>query len=308
MRLNRRQFLKLTATAGGLYPFSRLYAEDWEEESPLVAQIRANLTTAFQGRIMALDFRGFNPANDEVFRIQLNASDAYPVASCFKAFLALYYFLNTPQTDWNYTDRETYIYRSAVFSDNLASGVLLNDLARRVPGQGNPIEKFNDFLRLTLGIAAGLHTWKWEGSPTVGMRDRRFAERSVTLRGATYSVDNVFTPADLARGYDVLTRGEYFARVEAMRAAIRATKAVLSIGAANYRSPIERAYAPGYIGKDGVLPTGDLKLGRVVNDAGIIQSGDNHYIIAFMSAGESESTSVGVLREVVNQVKLFEAG
>jgi hypothetical protein len=104
-----------------------------------------------------------------------------------------------------------------------------------------------------------------------------------------------------------VVRGQHFSQIERFRRAARATIGLLSIPADNgYRSPIERVYPDGYMGKDGILPSDNLELGRVVNDAGAITLGGHTYIIAFMSAGESESTAIDVLRGVVRQMDVYE--
>ncbi len=305
MSLNRRKFLKLLAMAvSPVLPFSG----DWERETPLVASIREYLESVFAGLNMALDFRRINGQQDEEFRIQLNAFSLYPVASCFKAFLALDYFLHTPQSEWA-SDQNSTVYRTIVFSDNTLTGVLLDEVAQRIPGRQNAIEKFNDFLHTTVGVTSGLHTWNWPDTPVAGLSDARFAPsetRQVIVDGQLYLVDNVFTVADLARGYDFLVRGQYFAPSPTLHDAIAATIALLSIPAQEYQSPIERAYPAGYMGKDGILPARDVATGRVVNDAGVITVDDSAYIIAFLSAGESESTAITVLREVVGQIERYE--
>jgi len=308
--MNRRRFLRyMGAAAFGIWGAGRTRAYDWSAETPLAASIRRDLETVFGGLSMALDFRCINSHLDEEFRIQINADQLYPVASCFKAFVVLYYFLNMPPEEWDATEY-TPLYRMAVYSDNAATGVVLDNLSRRVSGPENAIEKFNNFLLTTVGIENGLHTWKWEGSPTVGLSDPRFApsfQRVVRVRGIDYQIDNVFTPADLARGYDFITRGEFFTQSSEFREAVRATKALLSISAGDvYRSPIERVYPAGYMGKDGVLPASDVAVGRVIDDAGALKAGENTYLIAFMSAGDSESTAVDVLRAVVRQIDIYE--
>jgi hypothetical protein len=308
--MNRRRFLRfMGAAALGMWGPGRARTYDWSAETPLAASIRRELESVFGGLSMALDFRCINSSLDEEFRIQINADQLYPVASCFKAFLVLYYFLNMPPEEWDMTEY-TPLYRMAVYSDNAATGVVMDNVSRRVTGNENTIEKFNNFLLNTVGIENGLHTWRWEGSPTMGLSDPRFApsfQRVVRVRGIDYQVDNVFTAADLARGYDFLTRGEFFTQSSEFREAVRATKALLSIPAGEaYRSPIERVYPPGYMGKDGVLPAADVAVGRVIDDAGALKAGDDTYLIAFMSAGDSESTAVNVLRAVVQQIDVYE--
>ncbi len=308
MKLNRRQFITLFGGAFLLLQKGPPPHHDWERETPEVAALRTALESAFAGRQMALDFRRFNRSFDELFRIQINALDLFPVASCFKAWLALHYFVHVPPDEWD-TGEYSPVYQMVVNSDNVMTGIVMDAVARRARSRKNAIETFNDFLTQTVGMANGLHTWNWPDSPTVGLTDPRFAPSSarlVRLRSGSYRVDNAFTAADLARGYDFLLRGEHFTRSPELKTAIRATRALLSIRAAEYRSPIERVYADGYIGKDGILPAADISTGHVVNDAGLIPRGDYHYIIAFMSAGQSEPTALSVLETVINQMVSFD--
>lgn len=285
---------------------------DWDTETPLAAQIRLYLEGVLADQKMALDFRRINGQHDEEFRIQINAFNYFPVASCFKAWIALYYYLNTPRQAWDDAEGSA-LYSTVVFSNNTQTGFVLDDVRDRARGSKNAVEKFNDFLKLTVGMNSGLYSWNWEGSPTVDFFDERFTpsfERPVTLNGESYLVDNVFTAADLAHGYDVLTRGPYFARDAQLREALLAADNLLAVRAPDYRSPIEYVFSEGYMGKDGVLPESDLPagIGRVVNDAGVLPVGDARYIIAFMSAGESETTVRNVLQEVVNQIQVYENG
>lgn len=303
----RRQFLRRVGALA--LPFW-LPLNDWESESPAAARIHQNLNDLFDGLNMALDFRCIDTAADytENFRIQIRADQLYPVASCFKAFAVLYYFMNTPPDEWIY-DEYSVVYQMAVLSDNAATGLLLDNVARRLSGPENAIEKFNDFLRLTVGLSSGLHTWNWEGTPTAGLSDPRYApsrERLVWVNDTAFQVDNVFTAADLARGHDFITRGEFFTRSDEFREAVRMTKALLSIPLEKYESPIERVFEPGYTGKDGILPAADVATGRVINDAGALHVGNHIYIVAFMSAGESETTAINVLGEVINQINIYE--
>jgi hypothetical protein len=286
-------------------------AQDWEVESPVVTRIREHLEWVIGGWTMALDFRGFDPAYNEWFRIQINADRLMPVASCFKAFVVPYYFLHTPPAEWRY-DENSALYSMAVHSGNAVTGVVLDNVARRIPGSDNAIVKFNNFLR-QMGLANGLHTWNWEGSPTAGLSDPRYAPsavngRVVRVRDQIFQVDNVFTAADLARGHDYITRGRYFTSSAEVREVLRVTQELLSVPstATGYRSPIERVFPPGYTGKDGVLPASDIQTGRVIADAGALHVGDHTYIVAFMSAGESESVALDVLREVVGQIGVYE--
>lgn len=270
--------------------------------------MREYLESVIGGLNMALDFRCIRNNIDEKFRIQINAFHLMPVASCFKAWAVLYYFLHTP-ADMRDTTEFSPLYQMAVNSSNVDTGIVLFDVAKRVSGRGNAIEKFNDFLTIRIGMANGLHSWNWPDSPTAGLTDPRFApggERLVYFAGQGYRIDNAFWAADLARGYDFLIRGETFSKSATLKAAIQATRELLSIQANTYRSPIERASKGSYIGKDGILPSSDTPIGRVVDDAGVIIIGSRTYLISFMSAGESESTALSVLGEVIQQMNEYE--
>ena len=129
----------------------------------------------------------------------------------------------------------------------------------------------------------------------------------MNARGIPYPVINAITANDLGRGYDILTRGDSFTVFPEVRDAIQATRALLSIPATDYRSPIERVYPAGYMGKDGVLPTGDVGAGRILDDAGVIRFNNSSYIISFLSAGESETVVLNVLGQVIQQVGLYES-
>lgn len=314
--MNRRQFLKLLG-GSALYALispldtgGRMAAQAWQQPTQAALHIQRNLQALLGPWDMALDFRCLDEAHNEQFRIQIRADALFPVASCFKAFVALYYYLNTPQEDWD-DSPPTPLFRMVVNSDNGATGVVLANVAQRVPGTDNPIVKFNDFLQTVMGIPNGLHTWNWPGSPTVDFSDPRFMPsantgRLVYLKTGAHFVDNVMTPADLVRGHDVITRGEYFAQEAGFRAALQATKALLAIpSTVGYRSPVERVYPDGYTGKDGILPASDVPTGRVIADAGALQAGYT-YLLAFISAGESESLAIDILRQITEQIAVYE--
>ncbi len=312
-QLTRRSFLKIL-TAAFLVPHLQQPSgpNDWDQETELAKSIREYLEGTFAGHDMALDFRRINAQNNQEFRIQIQADKLYPVASCFKAWVTLYYYLNTPKDQWKDT-QGTPLYSTVVFSNNTETGTVLVDVAQRVASGGNPIQKFNNFLIRTMGMNNGMHTWDWPGSPTVGFSDERFApsiNRSMLYKGDFYLVDNLFTVTDLAHGYDVLQRGQTFARWDAMHEAILATVSLLTVPASDYLSPMEYVFSQGYMGKDGILPETDLPkgLGRVIDDAGVVTVGDAHYIIAFMSMGEGESVVRDVLNGIAKMIDIYERG
>jgi len=101
-RFTRRSFLKILASAFLVphlqetpTPAPPTGPNDWNQETDLARSIREYLEGAFQGHEMALDFRRINAQNNQEFIIQIKGDKLYPVASCFKAWIALYYYLNT---------------------------------------------------------------------------------------------------------------------------------------------------------------------------------------------------------------------
>lgn len=312
-KLTRRRFLQLLGAAVLVQPQQPPTGpNDWSQETDLARSIREYLEESFSGWEMALDFRRVNANNNQEFIIQIQSDKLYPVASCFKAWIALYYYLYTPREQWQDT-QGTPLYSTIVFSNNTEAGTTIAEVAQRAPGTGNPIEKFNDFLRTKVGMTNGMYAWNWTGSATAGFTDERFLpgdNRGMIYNGEFYRVDNLFTVTDLAHGYDVLQRGQSFARWGTMHDAIMATDALLSIPAANYKSPLEYVFPDGYMGKDGILPEVDLPagLGRVIADAGVVTMGDAHYIIAFMSMGVGESIVRNKLDDIARMVEVYERG
>jgi hypothetical protein len=287
--------------------------EEFKSEIELLAQIRQNIAARFKNREMALDFRRVNAEGELNWLIQIKADELYPVASSFKSFVVLWYFLMTPRDEWVF-DLDSDIYRVSIYSNNRLTGSLLTEVAERVEGDGNAVEKFNDFLRDELGLTEGMFSWDWPSSATVGMYDFRFEpgdDRIVEVHGRTEGVRNVFTATELAKGWLYIALAEQSDRWESdphFQDAILATREILSIPAATYRSPIERVAYGGYTGKDGTLPIGSIAVGRVINDAGIIRvpNGTGQYIISFMSAGEREQFTEPALREVVDSIRIYE--
>ena len=311
-QLQRRSFLKLLGTGAVAVPaLSALptlaagsttataalatTSADTMTRAQMIESMRASLLPLFEGKEMALEFFRIASDGTEDFRIQINNHELYPVASVFKSFLALYYFVNTPRDEWQY-QQGSRVYSVVVYSNNGQSGQLLAEMGRRVEGPGNAIEKFNDFLLNVMGLTNGMYSWNWPGTPTVGLGDERFLptqERQIWIRTLSESISNVWTAADLAIGWEFISRFNEspYADDEHFREAIRITRELCAIPANDYRSPIEKVLNSGYIGKDGTLPLGDINVGRVINDAGIVRVPTGEYVISFMSAGENESST-----------------
>ncbi|MCE2489691.1 MAG: hypothetical protein J4G17_06915 [Anaerolineae bacterium] len=259
------------------------------------------------GRYIALDLRALDRQHGELFRLQLNADLLLPVASCFKAFVVPWYYLTVPQSDW-VDGPESPVWEMAVHSRNYFTAVVLDQVARNVPGEGNAIEKFNDFL-LSTGMRNGIYLWR--GGPTRKFLDSRFKPsrstgRMVRLGERQIPIYNVFTARDLANRYDFLTRGGESRNSPEDEIALQRARALLGRPEKGLLSPIERAYSPGYIGKHGAIGPNDIPTGFVLNYAGLVKIDKMQFIIAFMSVAEFEGDAMSALREIVQHAILLE--
>lgn len=320
--LTRRDFLRLSLVTGAaalLWQPSRAQTPAPTAVEPPEVTLARQISATVDNRAIGVDLRRINQDGSEQWRIQVNASQLYPVASCFKTFAILYYCWHMPYLLWSSPDEESPLYQIAVNSANLAVNRLFDDVARRIASPSrNPIELFNDFLLETLSLRNGLHRWRWlAGSgdsgtapaPTADDFDSRFAPsqtRCVRANGLCYPMDNLFTPADLADGYTLLLADRPFPDVDRSSTAIQVVLDLFSIPAAGYESPIERAFERGYTGKDGVLPAADSAVGRVVNDAGMIQLEQGRYVIAYMCA-EGEYAALRALGDIAEALNAYDA-
>lgn len=321
MALSRRAFLRWVAAgaASGL-AFSLL--PDAVAQSPAAQRLADAISRAIGSRAIGFDLRRIDDEGYEQFRVQVNADQLYPVASCFKTFAVLYYCWYMPYLMWSSPDAESLLYRVAVSSSNLGTTTLLYQVAPRVPvlvpGR-NAIETFNDFLIYTMRFQNGIYRWSFgvDGgdesdsltTPPPVDTDRRFEPslgRYVEVRGERVLMDNLFTAADLANGYAMMLAPDSFPDVDRAATAIDVTLDLHSIPFEGYESPFERAFERDYTGKDGVLPASDSPAGRVINDAGIVQFGAGRYVIAFLCL-EGEFAALEVLGEIRAAIEAYEA-
>jgi len=279
------------------------------QNSDRLARLQSQINTLFANENIGFNLRGWNRIlNRETFRMSINGDAYFPVASSFKAVLILYYFWNTPRELWR-DDPESDAYRVAVFSNNLLTGTLLENTAQYIGGFGNSIQKFNIFLTYTLNLNSGIFSWDWQGSPTMGQRDLYYEptqQRSVTYNGQRYDITNLFTASDLSQFYVYLLNPNGFPQYAQAQEALIRTRALLSMPASGYSSPIERAFGS-YTGKDGVIPTQDSQFGRVTNDAGIVRPVMNDYVISILYA-QGEFRLVEFLRQIRRYLVQYEVG
>lgn len=304
MKLSRREWLRGVG-AGVLLAFSpsrRVAAQD---------RLQRVITDAVGARNIGVDVgrfvRGEGDTVRELYRVGVNQQALRPTASCFKAWLPLYYYNFTPYEQWD--DAEGSLpYSVTVHSNNVSTGRLMQQVGE-LQSFGNAIEKYNDFLLYGMRLEHGINSWNWPTNPLIGISDERFAsggERVVSSGGQTFTIGNITTAADTLNGYRELFRrtfaqtDTYTANPYRRQAALRSLRLLSIPGVPEYNSPIERVVGRGaYMGKDGVLPDDGSGLGRVVNDAGLIAMGEGFIGVSFFSVRESEFSAIEILREII---------
>ena len=307
MTLSRRNFLKLLGMAGATLPLMPVLGQIYDDD---VQALEEKILELIGDQPFGLDLRRIDPETGLLdVRIINNAYTLYPIASCFKMLVVLYYLTVTPRALWQ-VDEDSAAYRVAVYSNNPMTGELIVAASSYYPILGNAVERFNHFIRNTLLMQNGIHDWDWPGSPTIGMSDPLYAAsatRNVIGRdGTAYEMDNVFYAADLAEAWARLLRDDPMPGEPQAVEAIEMVFELFGIAAEGYEAPIERAWGD-YIGKDGVIPDADSPIGRVINDAGIIRVGEAEtpYVVAAMFAG-SEFSFVEMLRDILAEVETYE--
>lgn len=307
MSISRRTFLTALAGASVALSTGGLTLAAPGRPSARLTTLSAAIADVIGPLAIGLDIRQINPqTGTEYFRIQVNADQLYPVASCFKTWLALYYLWYTPVETRTYTEGSP-VHSTVVYSNNTRTGELIAQVGQQINRYGNALEKFNDFLLFNIGLKNGLYRWGWEGTPVQDLTDNRFLpslrDRYINIRDDRYLMDNLFTASDLADGYAFLLHptDEQYDEAAAL------TLDLCAIPAPDFPAPIERSFDRAYIGKDGVLPADGSTIGRVINDAGIITIGESTYLIGYLCAGEGEWVGINILREIAALLEDFEA-
>jgi hypothetical protein len=314
--ITRRATLKLMGATGAALavglpePFSGLPRRD---EPGVVREMRRVLNDAFDGEEMGLSFSYVSPEYTEDFRIEIRQARLYPVASSFKAAVVLYYFLNTPEDEWD-AEQGSAMYSMAVFSNNARTGTVLGDVAQRL-GVQNPIVAFNDFATdpELLGWTHGLYSWTFNEfpyMPTNGYTDDRYNPTRWDPTNMSNIGLNFSTAAEIATIFRVLATAEANPRWESdphFRASILASRALLGIPALDYLSSLEKAITYGdHYSKDGTLRPIDIGT-NVRNDAGVWPMQDGGaYLISFMSARESDDSVAAALAVVAEAIRMYD--
>ncbi len=243
--------------------------------------------------------------------IGYHGDDQLPVASAFKGPVALYFFehidpvtwRSLPLTYWNvdqidavpdaYHDAWTRnhavlknLYQMAVFSENDATGGTLAYVYANSPTAAaygsNPLIAFNTWSEQKVGIGAesGLHAWVARGTACAACTDERFTDRRLIYGGKVLTINNTYSPRDLARFYRYLAvQGRALGYYD-MAIALLSNQHFSLIKENSLIFGITTASKDGYIGPDSDYGDGY----RISTDAGLITLPDGEqYAVAFMA-------------------------
>ncbi|HEX3050972.1 MAG TPA: L,D-transpeptidase [Aggregatilineaceae bacterium] len=316
----RRQVIKMLsysamATAAPFHPSLQwaLGPRRSGDEPRIVREMRSLLEESFRDREMGLYFAYLNDNLDEDYAIQIQDDRLYPMASSFKAAVILYYYLFTPRDEWD-DEEGSNLYSTAVYSNNGKTGSVIAEVAERM-GKSNPIVAFNDFLidPDLLGLKYGIYRWTFEEfyTPTNGYSDDRFDPAHLSGEGPVMDrAVNFTTAAEIAQVFRFLAQGEHhkrWATDEHFRAAIQASRTLLSVSIQEFISPLESAIAyMDHYSKEGMLRPVDIGT-YVRNDAGVwIMPDTGAYLISFMSATEGDPAVMKVLGDVAEAMRMHQ--
>jgi hypothetical protein len=230
-----------------------------------------------------------------LYRIRYNDEEVYPIASTFKALASYYYFMNTPEDEWDY-ELGTNIYSMVIYSNNSKTGNLLYQVAQRIPGDRNPIEKFNDFTHKTFGLSekSGIYAWSkgaLDGSTASDARYAPYPENPdgfVELHGTRYITVNRFTAADLAKATEMIANLPFDPNADPkMLRAAMATRFLMTIKEPLYPTHFDNtAHILNSWRKYGYLDVSELGTVSLSETVVIPTVDGGHIVLSMLSAGE----------------------
>lgn len=280
-----------------------------------LASILQRLDETLRSKEIGLVASRWNSDGQLIYRLRYNDPEPYAIASTFKAFAAFYYFMTMPREQWN-TGRGSNVYNMVVFSDNTAAGNILALTADVVPGNGNPIEKFNDFMQTFFGLSdlSGIHAWDAGALANQQLVDARFVPdvtqpgRYVTLYGDIYAIRNRFTARDTALATERLARIPFDAAADAKtRLAYQMTRTLMSVSDSRYRTNFDTiAFDTGAWRKYGYLSEADAGA-EARSEIVVIPTPDGgHLVIAMLSGAENGDSFRGALGQLFRDLARFD--
>ncbi len=299
-QLSRRDFLKVVGAG--------VITHALPEHSKIpdsFSTVEENIDALLQNKDMALELKRFDSEGKVLYEYSRKSDELFPVASTFKLFVALYYFINTPQSEWKQEEGSD-MHSMIVFSNNGKTGDVLAEVSSRVPGEGNAIEKFNDFLHEKVGMQKENGIARWDAG---ALRAKKNTDEKVTKDPNSKAV-NFLTTEDIIKGLSFLATAESkddWEKDEQFQAAIKATRALASLPSPEYQSVLDRVapFSNGY-GKDGILRPSDIGISVFTEGCVYPQSDGGSLVVAYMAKRQTEPTLRLVLKQVLDDISRFE--
>lgn len=282
------------------------------------SQLLETYPTLFEAQLSSLEIglvvSRWSAEGELWYRVRHNDTEPYAVASAFKAFSAYAYFVQSPPDAWqNAPDSD--VYNMIVYSNNFATADILATLADTLPGDANPIQKFNDFMVDTFSISAKSGIFKWNFGQVAGNRDRRYApipttvEGFVDVRGRKIPVENRYTAGDLAQAMEFIAHIPHDeTATPEMLAAYNATRDLMIIVVPNRTATIDALLdSPGIWRKTGFVDAAEIGA-EAHSEVMVIPAADGGYfVIAVMSTGENGTVFSETLAFVLTQLARIDA-
>lgn len=250
-----------------------------------------------------------------VYRIRYNDQEQYAIASTFKTFAAYYYFMNTPQDEWEYDYAEN-AYSMVIYSNNTKTGNLLAEVATRIDTDRNRIEKFNDFMNETFGLSpiSGIYSWGFGAMSAPFDSDERYAPGSrnpngyVIVRGARVPVINRYTAADTALATEYIANIPHMPdATPQMLAAAAAIRYLMSVNDPLYPTTFDKiSHNLGTWRKYGYLGPDEIGTAALTETIVIPLLDGGHMVIAMLSTGERGNSYPTELQRVFNALAVFD--
>ncbi|MEM6530376.1 MAG: serine hydrolase [Chloroflexota bacterium] len=315
MHTSRRTFLKAAAIAAGasLLPHIPVKVAAQRTVNPLAEYLTA-METPFAAPLNIYMQRVIKSGNISLLLYDVNSArllvghnpeNPLPVASAFKAALPMWFVDTVDRDVWNSVPVEHWnaaaasevpeayrdhwrrhgvllrdLYRTIVFSDNHATGLILGYLAAQ-RGSTDAAIAFNDWAAERVGMSqiSGLSGWSTGVPAEMTHTDERFKERGTNIAGQLYTFENMMTARDIGLFYMWMVTeldAEQQAVVKTLLSTIHNNR-----GANLVRLALENDGVP--YRKNGSLETDG---GYVVTDAGLMELADGReYLLVLLSLG-----------------------
>jgi hypothetical protein len=286
-----------------------------ETQQATLEAILQDFDVALREKEMGLVASRWSNQGELLYRLRYNDQELYAIASTFKTFAAYYYFMNTPQDEWEYAYADN-AYSMVVYSNNTKTGNVLADAATFIQSDRNRVEKFNDWMNDTFGFSAisGIYSWGFGAMSTPFETDERYAPGSrnpngyVDVRGARVPVINRYTTADTALATEYIANIPFMPdATPQMVAAAEAVRYLMSVNDPLYPTTFDKiSHNLGTWRKYGYLGVEEIGTAALTETIVIPLLDGGQLVIAMLSTGERGTSYPTELSRVYHALAVFD--